>query len=573
MMPAGAAPNLRREWRQFRLLSRDSVRRLLDRVTLSRDADPVQFAIWALALALTPALLQSVKQAMKFPFLMRAAPDLVERAVIADRVFFIVYGMLATALLAALAWEALFPDRDDQEIVGVLPVRPRTLAASRLTAAAGVAVVFAAAINLPAAVLFSAGSSPHPLVGPFPRVLLAHAVATTLASTWMFFTLMTLRGLMAICGGERIADRLGILLQLVTIVLLVEVFMFLPGVLPALVRMVQDGSPMHLLLPPIWFAALFTWIAEGEGLLAPYAVLGILSTPAAFVLAVIVSLVPAGWMARRALQVRARERAAALACVARALAALVVRHQATRAIFLFAAVTLARSRRHAPILAGYAGLAIAVGTVTLIAAAHRRTLDLDQPLAYVLRLPLIGIFFAVFALRSALSVPADLDANWPFRMAPPRVTASRAASRLLVLSFAVAPISLACLAAGTQLWGLDTGIRVAAFAFVSGAALLEAALMRWTTVPFATAHEPEAATLRWKWLWYAVALYWFAFKLAQVQQAALGSTRGTLIYLGAAAAIALGIGTWAHRSARRDQPRFDAVPAESMARLDLSEAL
>jgi hypothetical protein len=570
---AHASADRAREWRQFRLLSRDSVHRLLDRVTLSRDTDPMQFAIWALALAMTPALLQGVRQSMKFPFLMRAAPEVVERALIADRLFFVIYGMLATALLAALAWEALFPDRDDQEIVGVLPVRPRTLAAARLTAAAGIGVVFSAAINLPPALIFSAGSSPHPLVGPFPLVVLGHAVATTLASSWVFFALMTLRGLMAICGGDRLADRLGVLLQLVTIVLLVEVFMFLPGVLPTLVTALQEGGTAHLLLPPLWFVAIFTWIAEGEGLLAPYAFAGLAATAASFALVLLVSLVPAAWMGRRALQVRARERAAALAWVARAIARVVVRRPATRAIFLFAAASLSRSRRHAPILAGYAGLAIAVATVSLITATHRGTLVLDEPRAYMLRLPLLFMFFAIFALRSSLRVPTELDANWPFRMAQPSVAAAVSASRLVVICFAVVPITAAWLAVTTPLWGVGVALRLAAFDFVSGVALVELALARWTTIPFAAAHEAAAETLRSKWLWYVVALYWFSFKLSQVQLAAMQTTRSTVVYIAIACAAALVVRLWARRTARREQPRFDAAPADTVAALNLSEAL
>jgi len=120
-----------RDWRQFRLLSRDSVRRLLDTALASRDADPMQYALWGLALVITPPVLFAVRKILDYPFLLRAPAAVVQGVALADRLFFITYGMLATALLAALTWEALFPDRTDQEIVGVLPVRPRTLAAAR----------------------------------------------------------------------------------------------------------------------------------------------------------------------------------------------------------------------------------------------------------------------------------------------------------------------------------------------------------------------------------------------------------------------------------------------------------
>jgi hypothetical protein len=127
-------PELRCEWRQFRLASRDSIRRLLDRVVVSQESDPVQFALWAAVLAVTPPLLVGVRKLTQYAFLEAvgaADPTLTARILTAERVFFVLYGMLASALLAALIWEAPYPDRADQEIVGVLPVRPRTLAAAR----------------------------------------------------------------------------------------------------------------------------------------------------------------------------------------------------------------------------------------------------------------------------------------------------------------------------------------------------------------------------------------------------------------------------------------------------------
>jgi len=159
---AFARPELRHEWRQFRLLSRDSVRRLLDSVLVARDADPMLFALWFTALAMTPPMLIAAPKIIQYTFLKRAPDALVLQLATAERSFFVLYGMLATALLAALTWDALFPDRQDQEIVGALPVRPRTLAGARLAAALTVGTAFAAAISLPAAFLYSAASSTHP---------------------------------------------------------------------------------------------------------------------------------------------------------------------------------------------------------------------------------------------------------------------------------------------------------------------------------------------------------------------------------------------------------------------------
>ena len=89
----------------------------------------MEFAIWMLALIATPPAFFAANQIFLYSALVKAPQEVVEQIALGHRLFFVVYGMLATALLAALTWEALFPDGSDQEIVGVLPVRPHTYAA------------------------------------------------------------------------------------------------------------------------------------------------------------------------------------------------------------------------------------------------------------------------------------------------------------------------------------------------------------------------------------------------------------------------------------------------------------
>ena len=84
---------------------------------------------------------------------------IVEELAVANRLFFVTYGMIVSSLLAAFIWEALLPDRNDQEIVGVLPVRARTFAAARLAAAVSVAGVLALAISVPPGIAFAFASA------------------------------------------------------------------------------------------------------------------------------------------------------------------------------------------------------------------------------------------------------------------------------------------------------------------------------------------------------------------------------------------------------------------------------
>jgi hypothetical protein len=181
MKPAHVHERRGREWRQFRLLARGSWRHLLDSLVFAREADPIQFVLWGLALATTLPLVMAVRKVIAYGFMVNAPEAVAIARVLPDRLFFLTYGMLASALLAALPWYALFPDRADQEILGVLPLRPRTLAAARLAAAVGLAVAFTAAINLPAGLIYSVAQTSLPLPGALPRLFAGHLIATTLA--------------------------------------------------------------------------------------------------------------------------------------------------------------------------------------------------------------------------------------------------------------------------------------------------------------------------------------------------------------------------------------------------------
>ena len=135
------SPSLQREFDQFVLLSRDSVRSLLNAALLSRDSDPSQFALWSLVLIATPPAMYAFHQLIDYSARHFQKAAIIEHAIQVDRMFFLLYGMLVAALVAAATWEALLPDVADQEIVGSLPVRPRTLAAARLVATIWTAVI------------------------------------------------------------------------------------------------------------------------------------------------------------------------------------------------------------------------------------------------------------------------------------------------------------------------------------------------------------------------------------------------------------------------------------------------
>ena len=558
------------ERRQAALLARDSVRQILAGATSAREADPAQVTLWTTALALTPPLLVAVRKVIDYPFLLRAPAEYVDRVVMADRLFFMLYGMLATALITALVWDSLSPTRHDYEVTGALPVRPRTVAVARLGAAVLLLSSFALAITLPSAVLYSAASAVHPLVGAFPRVLAAHVLALWMGCAFVFGTLLTVRALLIVCVGDAMASRVAAVLQAGTFVLLVQVFFFLPGVLPRLLRGVE--LPAYAAAFPLWYLGLFAWLGEGRILGQGMVARACLGTVLALAGAVVTGVAPARLLRRRAIEHRAGVSTGVAVPMVRVLAHVLVRAQPVRALLLFAVASLVRSRRHAMILATYVGLAIAASLLGVATVLARDVLTFSEPRACLLAIPLVTMYFAVVGLRAASAVPVDLDANWPLRMRQLQVATPAAAARMFLLLLGVLPVTAGAAAAAAWLWGMQVAVTLALVQCAAGALLVEIVVSSWTTVPFASAHEPAVSTLRSRWSWHAGAVLFFGYALAAIEAASLPSVIATASLLTALVSCLSGTAVLGRRARSLRSVTFEPA-SDSLETLRLSPAL
>jgi len=562
--------DLRQDVDQFRLLQRGSARRFLNSITGSPDADPVPFVIWATALALTPPLLTAIRTTFRLSMTGNATPEVIFGFVQTFRVFFLVYAMLMTLLLTVLIWEALLPTRDDQDVIGALPVRPSVLAASRLVAGVKVMLCLALALAVPVALLFGSASATQQEVGPLPRVLLAHVTSTVCACSTIFFSLVSLRALTAVIGGERLADHFATLLQFAVILMFVETFLFLPGLLFDLLRTIRTGGEVPVwYAAPMWFTALYGWLAEG-GARTHDVNAALLATSIPTLSALALSLLPARAVAGRVLQTPSRQRASVLTSILRGAGTTGSWGTAVRGMTVFAGATLTRSRRHAVILASYGGLALAMAIIELLTAGFTDHFSLAAPRRDNLAVPLVCLFFAVFGLRAALSRPADPGANWPFRIASPAVSDSRAAARWILTICGVAPIVVLTLLATLTLWPAANALGVVVLDVAAALLLVEFALLNWTKVPCASVHAAEADTVKSKWPLQVLGLYLFAFRGADVEMLALNTRHGVAITAGAIAIVIVVLQVRAAITSRGLEPALDPISDDAPLMLSLS---
>ncbi len=114
---------------------------------------------------------------------------------------------------------------------------------------------------------------------------------------------------------------------------------------------------------------------------------------------------------------------------------------------------------------------------------------------------------------------------------------------------------------------------VGIFDLLTGALLVEFVFRGWTKVPFACLNAPAAETIKSRWLLFLVGLNVFAFRGADLQLLALGSSRATLVYIVAAVGAIVVTRAASLRRARRLTVTFDDPTESGSVALNLSEAL
>jgi hypothetical protein len=335
-----------------------------------------------------------------------------------------------------------------------------------------------------------------------------------------------------------------------------------------------DGDPRALAFPPVWFAAVHNWIGGNtRAVIASASETAVAVFVASAILTVPVYLIPAEWLGRRALERKSREQTATVVQLIVTAIRLLIPRASVRAIAGFGIASLLRSRRHLLVLATYLGLAIATCIASILIIEVHGTFLLDTPASWVLALPLVFQFFLVMGLRASFRIPTDMPANWPFRLSQPSLNDALNASVLVMLIMAALPIATITVALTLPLWTLADVFRAAGLQVLSGTVLIEAVLLRWSKIPFASEHIPSTDSLKVWWLAYAIALYNYAFKLSDWQAAALVSTFAMTSYLVACALAVIIIRVIRWRQWRGQSLEFDAVYPHAVERLNLSGAL
>lgn len=487
---------------QFRVLCRVFLLRIIDLEVLSADGDTAKL------LGQFAAIFAGISFLFALPLFILGGnlpePDLwtVEHLLIATTI-------TGVGLVSVLSWDSLVPDRRDIFVLAPLPIRTTTLFAAKLAAAGTAVGLVILSLNVFSGLgwplFFAASGGAIPTI----RSLAAYWATVVLAGVFTFCMVLGIQGIAVQLLPRQLYLRLSSVLQVAGFCLFVGLYFLEPSfeTREALVSPANHG--MLAWLPGYWFLGLFQQLNGINGLMAP----------------------GFGWLAHRAwMALMLTVLAAAVFLFAsyfRTLPKLIEQPEllpsphritwwpgggepAKNAIVLFAVRTLFRSRQHRLIVSFYAGVGcaavLAYMRIEAAGGSVLQAVEAAQNRVIVLSTTILLMCVAVAAIRSVISMPITLRANWIFRITE-RLDAAEyvAAVRRTPFLLSVAPAWILIAIALWSLWPVRVASEHLLVLALFGGCLVELSVAGFVKVPFTCSYLPGKANAHIAF-WVAVLL-------------------------------------------------------------------
>jgi len=426
----------------------------------------------------------------------------------ADKTLYIGFAMVASAILSAITWSSVLPDRRDSLVLGVLPVRPASIIGAKLVAVCTYVAIVSVAMHTLASLSFGSFLAAENTAGFAVRGIAAHFVASCAASVFVCLVVVAVQGLALAIVGPRRFTRASPILQAVlvgTVVLgLVTLPMVSSSVVDSLAGHGTHARPWILNTPPLWFLGVYESVLG-----APGPVLQQLAATAVAAMAIVllVILVTYPIACRRLLLLDAVERAGfgrvgRTAVLARLVVRISGRSPETRAVAQHFLSTIGRVGQHRFVMAMALGAAAVWGLPSWMLLASSLP---AAPRADLLSLPIAAMLFILAGMRICAVLPSELPAAWLFETYRPSREGIHQALERTMLALGVAPIALVSAIGYGVFWGPTVGFLHAGCTAAVGALLVQSMLWRFEPVPCAQPWAPPAGHLRKWWPLYLLA--------------------------------------------------------------------
>jgi predicted permease len=556
------------ERQQFRILYRDFLFRIVDLELLASRGDAqrllAQFAALLAAFSFTFTIYFVPRYGLS-----RLPWEKLSSFIRVDQDLLIATTMAIAGMFTILAWNNMLPDRRDCLIFGLLPVRTRTVFLAKLAALGASLGVAVTAINV-----FTGLAYPFAIAAPGAgtigvlRCFCAYWITMLAAGLAVCCALLAVQAVAANLLSYRLFLKLSSALQMGAFFVILGVYFLKPPYREDLTW-----------APSFWFLGLFQKLngASGFDSLASLAALSLaIVCPLAFLA---FSLAFHRYNRRIVEQpdIEPSDRSRSSLRLVTWLTKLLVPRPVERAVVLFTARTIVRSRHHRLLLAAYGGIGLAVALAyarDLLYGSHSYERDWtnphwDRPNPELLLGSLALLFFAVMGARAVFSQPIALRANWIFRTtAIARGWLYFRAVRKALFGLVVVPLLLACATLFFSIWPFDPAFRHMSLLTLCGMLVVQIVLTRFHKIPFACSYLPGKANIHVRLGLFAIGFLFVTSLAIELETRALTSDTTYLVMLGALMA-------WTFLARRRniaasdEEILFDEVPAADIEALQL----
>lgn len=457
------------------------------------------------------------------------SPAVYASLTLTDQCLYVFFSMAVIGVVAVLEWDRLFPDERDYVNLMQLPLRIRTLFCAKITALLQFVGLFVLAVAAGPAVIYplvsSRGMVPSPGLLRLLWMMAAHAIAVVSGCLFMILFFVALQGILINLLSYRLFRRVTLYVQGLATVALVCMFLLLP-LIPSLLRdWEKTHSTMLYVLPPIWYLALYrTLLGMHNAVFLSLARISILAFVLSAVIAGVTYLACYRRFSQKAFETAGEQepsRFGIATLFTRLLNRLWVKEGQERGAFYFVLKTLARSAKQRLFFTAYAAVGLAIVATAMVVMAYHSVPEnlwavFKQPSHALISIPMVIGFFALLGLRAAFGIPAELPANWVFRMTEEKCGRNcLAGARKAMIVLAVVPLFAVTFVVYAVLWKPLPSAMLALTGILLSLILVEPLLYSERQIPFTCAHQAGKSNLPLVGAdsWLVLALYVYTMAL------------------------------------------------------------
>jgi hypothetical protein len=187
--------------------------------------------------------------------------------------------------------------------------------------------------------------------------------------------------------------------------------------------------------------------------------------------------------------------------------------------------------------------------------------DSSLHLNVLLSFPLIMSFFILVGLRFAFSVPADLNANWVFRiMDKRRLEMAYGGAHKFMLCAVLIPLLVLFIPGYLMIWNLGLVLLHIVYVFALSLILIELLLFHFEKLPFTCMYLPGKANIKLWWPAFVLACVVFSYETTVLERWALENKIGYVVLIAIAGIIFARL----HRNRALFLKRLDAIQFEEI---------